>query len=431
MYLNPLAVNELNKRGLNSKTENEDGRSMKKPRNAFRNIPYSPANAPDFLGTYITDTVHSFMCEKRKQDDKSRHTRSLLLGEHRHIFVHDGNIVRIIKAISSVPNNLDHATFEIKVFSSRVQTHLQELSQYTRKLKIHFRYWEEAEVVAGHYRFVNIPLRQETFVDLMEKTISILKRAPVLYSLYLDFNNSTTTLAWAFIPCMGIRGVRALSELKNARILSRLYLDLAGHRFLSTTSDKHDIDGTAAGVLSELYESETLCTISLQLSNEWQLGLNNEHSSPKLGVLELTKLENANRLTSLHLGLSGVLRCPRIPWTAANVIRNEALVAEMCRTLTHSPSLRKLYLDLSESGIGGTDGGYGVTKTLAALDLHTLHIDLGMNRIGAAGIAVLNETVNTGKFKELRCDLPPTPNQYIGKSGFMDKSVRWNEGPFR
>jgi hypothetical protein len=230
-------------------------------------------------------------------------------GKDLHLLVTASNIGGLIdRNMESGFKHLYHASFEIKEFDAGVRERFAELCQYVRKLKISFR-----------SRGTNTrPYLDLDFNRLVIRTLDILRTAPQLSSLYLDFHTDGTTTPWVPRIGMWVAVAGALARLKEAPKLSRLYVDLTSNNIHSAHVQE----------LIGLYESQTIHTLSLTLAGNRGI---TEHC-----VLALSNLENATTLRTFHLDLFG---------DYPNVRRlTDPGLKQVCKNIMRSPCPQKLYL---------------------------------------------------------------------------------------
>jgi hypothetical protein len=336
-------------------------------------------------------------------------------GEHKTVFVRAGNIQKILAVLSTPNNNLDRASFEIKVFDSVVQDHFARLCKYARKLKINFRRNhappDNDEVGVG------VSGRdQDAFTRIAVAALVLLKGAPRLCSLCLDFDTDDRALEVPrgrdvrrmFRCSLGSdEALRALVGVVDAPVLSRLYVNLSNNALV----DSH------AHILSELYLGQRkLHTLSLNL----------DHNRIGSGARALAWVGRVSAVTTLHLSLKNN--------STANAAVPPFCIGSdlylLCFGIRHSPSLRKLYLDLTDTGVDRCS-----VAELATLRLSTLHIGLRSNSISDSEVVRSMLDRMQLSLPDLYCDLeqPSYPRAYgnaprWSKGSFMDGFPPWNDG---
>jgi hypothetical protein len=349
---------------------------------------------PIHIGAVLGDTGGSNRCRTENRFwVPSRHGG----WKHQHIYIHAGNIDALVDRHLSTPNNdLNHASFEIKVFDAGVQARFSDLCLYVRKLKIKFR-------PKGPTARPTLDL---DFNPLVLRTLALLRVAPRLSSLCLDFDtDDAVTVGFPRIG-MWVAVARALARLKEAPALSRLYVDLTCNSIHSEHVQE----------LIGLYESRTMHTLSLTLAG------NRDICEPC--VLALSNLENAKALRTLRLDLFG---------DHPNVRRlTDQGLKQLCENIMRGPCLQKVYLGLTGGLIAPLAAGI---VALAALKLDTLHINLDLNRIEMNHRRILIELKHwtTEVIRDVKYIIPATMDDGLPwDNGFLQGFLGWNdhEGPF-
>jgi hypothetical protein len=309
----------------------------------------------------------------------SRERWLTLAGQHRPVFVNAENIESIVKAISNDTNTLKNATFEIRVFDGAfiVQELFGDLCQHVSNLKINFRFktsrleQERMHKVRqrglshdfGHrgHKPVITDDDERRFTGMVVRTLGVLKNAPGLLSLSLDFDTDENRMSFG-IPRihMGIDGFNALATLKDAPVLQSLHLDLCAN----------DVDTDDVRALSELRHSKTLQTVSVKLNANYNVG--------SVGAICLARLAIAPALKNLSLHFFGT------------PVGDDG-VKDICHILQgQCHHLETLHLDLGCTRIG-TNALHALIGMSNECSLKTIYIQLYDNDLGDNGANILTD----------------------------------------
>jgi hypothetical protein len=388
------------------------------PRLPNRNL----ENPPRFLNLDLQGRFSSYLdstsAHNMRQVNQEYRCTIKDTGEHKTVFVRAGNIQNILAVLSTPDNGLDHASFEIKVFDSVVQEHFAQLCQYARKLKINFR-GTQAPPDPDNEKVVVYCADQDAFTKTAVDTLVVLKGAPRLRSLYLDFDTDNRSVdvrqrsnIQRVFRCglWSDDGLHALASVVDAPVLSRLYVNLSNNNL----SDPH------THILSGLYLNQRkLHTLSLNL----------DHNQIGSGARALAWCGSGSGVTALHLSLKNNYQTDA---TSPPFYIGSDLYL-LCFGVRHSPYLQKLYLDLTDTGVDR----YSVME-LATLRLSTLHLGLRLNPISAPESVRSMLDRMERSVPDLYCDLDQPAYPVVGiphrdatgwsKGSFMDGFTPWNVG---
>jgi hypothetical protein len=276
----------------------------------------------------------------------------------------DGMIHRM--RMCEINDGWDLARFEIPILNGAIQRRFDDICQYARNLKINLR-----SSVVPRFIFNDAPpditaVEQVEFERVTMRALALLKAAPKLRSLELDFY--TDQKGWASdctrIPRaeMTSQVIQVLSMLKHAPALCELCINLRAN----FTSD-YDV-----ATLASLQECNTLHTLILEFGVDHGIG-------PQ-GLSAIGKLGRSPTLRDLRLGFKDGLKKINYDMSQSNPRKwDDASVECLCNELAKSVALETITIDFNDE----VKVSIRMAKAFAALKwapkLHTLVLCASQN----------------------------------------------------
>jgi hypothetical protein len=327
---------------------------------------------------------------------------------HRRYRITDANVDGLLVAITEAGVSLEGTSFNIPIFTRWIQERVSDLyASYIQALTITGR--DHRAVPPGE----PLPIA-EGLQGTMEGALVGLEGAEHLRTLRLNFD-------W-FSPRLRI-GPTTLRPLKDAPALEVLHLGLEGNALeandmvalalavneaphirelsIGLRYNKIGIDGARAlGTLkhSQTLESLDICLSSAEVDPECLEAL------VTFGVLGCRQLHTLalslddNNLDGTHLvgtHLAKLQHAPLLHTLHLNLGQNDvgfAGITALTSGLMHAPVLGTLHIDLSSSNVGSCAGAWVLNRCLGQSPvLHTFTLSLADTDLGDAGVTALAE----------------------------------------